>query len=106
MMIVEKCIDRAHQLQTSTQAARVNLAALGGPVPNFDSHQPQLIPDDVQWEIMSGSGSTGTAVDPHARVAGWAKAVGEEQLEDVQSNLKGFTNTRKADILDFDRRQY
>jgi len=73
-------------LQTTTQAARINLEALSGPVPVFDPNQPQLIPDDVQWEVMSRSGSATISVDPRARIATWTRAVGEEHLEDVQSN--------------------
>jgi len=86
-------------LQTTTQAGRVNLKALSGPVPVFDPNQPQLIPDDIQWEVMSHSGSGTTVVDPQARITTWARAVGEEPLEDVQSNHVVETQPARTEMV-------
>jgi len=86
-------------LQTTTQAARINLEALSGPVPVFDLNQPQIIPDDVQWEVMSRSGSATISVDPRARIATWTRAVGEEHLEDVQSNPVVDTQPARTEMV-------
>jgi hypothetical protein len=80
------------------QAVRINLEALSGPVPVFDPNQPQLIPDDVQWEVMSHSGSGTTVVDPQARITTWARAVEEQPLEDMQSNH--VVDTRKTKVFE------
>jgi len=86
-------------LQTTTHAARVNLAALSDPVPVFDPSQPQLIPDDVQWEVMSRSGSAITAVNPQVRITSWMTAVGEEQLDGVQSNQVVDTQPARTEMV-------
>jgi len=86
-------------LQTTTQAARVNLETLSGPVPVFDPDQPQLIPDDVQWEVMSSPGSAITAVDRQARITTWMGAVEEEPLGDMQSNPVVDTEPARTEMI-------
>lgn len=74
--------------------ARLNLCTLSDPVPPLDPNQPPLIPDNVQWEIMSRSGSTSTDVNPQARIRSWARGI---RPDDLQSN--GIITTRKAHLF-------
>jgi len=50
------------------------------------SDHEELIPDDVQWEIMSRSGSTSNTFTQRGRVANWMQRVGEQPLDEVVSN--------------------
>jgi len=99
---VKICVD-AHQAQTTNPATRVNLDALAGPVPVFDSVQTKLIPDEVQWDIMSHSGhAPTTAVGSQSQVSAWRRTVRNGcHQDDVESN--GVVDTGAITICAFCR---
>lgn len=93
-------ISPLNQLQTTTQAARVNLEAFSNPVPAVNLDQPTLIPDDVRWEIMTHSGTAETAVDPRGRIVSWARDVREGHLDDTQPDGVITTGEINISIID------
>jgi len=62
-------------IQTTTQNVRINLEAMASPPPVPSADDPPLIPDDLQWEIIS-QGSTGAPTVGHVRrVQDWTRGV-------------------------------
>jgi hypothetical protein len=80
--------------------SRFNLEAFTNPLPAVDTNQPPLIPDDVQWDIMTRAGTT--VVDPRVRISRWSEEVRESNPEDVMSN--GIVETREARLFYSDTR--
>lgn len=62
------------------------------PLPANDSKQPPLIADDAQSEIMTHSGSTVTAVDPQHRITAWTQDVEQNQPQVNQVITIGMIN--------------
>jgi len=79
-------------LQTTTQAARVNLAVLANPAPA--AVQVTLIEDDIQWELMSRS--TATTISPQARVDSWMQDVQHHQPDTIRTNEIITTEPRRS----------
>jgi len=85
-------------LQTTTQAARVNLEVLANPTPAASDYEI-LVGDDIQWEIMSQPRSSATNVHPRARIDSWMDDVEQTELDDVPTNEVISTEPRSTPAL-------
>jgi hypothetical protein len=63
------------QIETATQHARINLETFSQPVPQSHIPPPSLIPDNLQWELMSqGDNGDGTRA-PGSRILSWREGL-------------------------------
>jgi hypothetical protein len=57
---------------------------MASPQPVPGPNDPPLIPDDIQWEIMSQSNVSTATVGPNTRILHWNRGVANANIDDVE----------------------
>ena len=58
---------------------------MASPRPVPGSNVPPLIPDDIQWEIMSQTNTGTTTVGPNTRILHWNSGVVNANVDDLEA---------------------
>jgi len=86
-------------IQTATHSARINLEAMASPRPVPTTDDPPLIPDDLQWEIMSQNNDGSTTIGPSTRIHNWNRGVVNMTIDEVEIMHRVDTEPRPRDPM-------